>query len=569
MLGNLTIRLKLLIAPALFALVLLVLGVAVDRGLRTQAATTSSIVMVDVAAVTMGDELLQAVADTQADMLSIVIWKRLGRSEDEIAKLQSAIAGRLTRIEDVSRRLGAFTPRTTEEQLLIGGLGSLIETYVGAAKAAADMALRNQTLATPYIITAAARYGELRTPLDRLRTILVANTSAQSDAAQRESDAVRWQIIVVSLVALAVGLAASLTIGWHISDGIRRTEADMSTLAEGHLDRPITGVTRRDEIGQMARALEVFAENAKLMRQMRADQDAQKQEADRRQRALVHDIAQKIEQAVEEMVHSLAAAASDMTRLSGAMVQRLDETGMAARDVASVSQETSSRITSVAAAIEELTRSISEVGNQSQTSLTIAQQAVSEADRTDETIVGLSTAAQRINDVVSIISEIAAQTNLLALNATIEAARAGEAGKGFAVVASEVKSLANQTAKATEDINQQIGAMQAAVASAVEAVRGIGRTIGRISDAAGTISGSVNEQTRVTRDIASTVVWIDHSATDVARNTAAVSDTVGTTGREASTVLETATIVRDHTTKLMQDVGRLLAELRRKSESAA
>lgn len=569
MLGNLTIRLKLLIAPALFALVLLVLGVAVDRGLRTQAATTNSIVTVDVAAVTMGDELLQAVADTQADMLSIVIWKRLGRSEDEIAKLQSAIAGRLTRIEDVSRRLGAFTPRTTEEQLLIGGLGSLIETYVGAAKAAADMALRNQTLATPYIITAAARYGELRTPLDRLRTILVANTSAQSDAAQRESDAVRWQIIVVSLVALAVGLAASLTIGWHISDGIRRTEADMSTLAEGHLDRPITGVTRRDEIGQMARALEVFAENAKLMRQMRADQDAQKQEADRRQRALVHDIAQKIEQAVEEMVHSLAAAASDMTRLSGAMVQRLDETGMAARDVASVSQETSSRITSVAAAIEELTRSISEVGNQSQTSLTIAQQAVSEADRTDETIVGLSTAAQRINDVVSIISEIAAQTNLLALNATIEAARAGEAGKGFAVVASEVKSLANQTAKATEDINQQIGAMQAAVASAVEAVRGIGRTIGRISDAAGTISGSVNEQTRVTRDIASTVVWIDHSATDVARNTAAVSDTVGTTGREASTVLETATIVRDHTTKLMQDVGRLLAELRRKSESAA
>ncbi|WP_198148450.1 methyl-accepting chemotaxis protein [Elstera litoralis] len=562
MLQNFSIRNKILISPILFVIALVAIVFTVWSGLEQQAQSTNQIVKIDIPSVIRGDELVQAVADTQSDMFSIVVWKRLGRSDEEIGKIQLLIAERLNKITKIVQDVASENSFGNEEKELIVNLPKLVEEYVASAKAATDMAQRNPVLATPLITTAAAKYALLREPLERFRNFTIQTTIKRSEKAQSIADHVRTLILLVSVAALIVTFSASFGIGLQISRGIRRIERAMSALAQGDLNVQITGAKRRDEIGQMTRALEVFVGNARAVQQLRQEQAIKDKQSQDQQREIVHDIAGKIEQAVEEMVQNLLSSSTDLTHVAKGMTHRLGDTKGQSKEVAVISFETSARITSVASSIEELTRSIADVGQQSVQSRAVAAQAVEEAERTDATITGLSSAAQRINDVVGIISAIAAQTNLLALNATIEAARAGEAGKGFAVVASEVKNLASQTAKATEDINQQISSMQEAVASAVGAVRSIGQTITLISSSADTISTSVTDQNKVTHNIAETVLQIDHSANSVAQKTASVNSAIEATETEAGIVLDSSNTVLDQTNNLMRKVGVLLSELR-------
>ncbi len=273
-------------------------------------------------------------------------------------------------------------------------------------------------------------------------------------------------------------------------------------------------------------------------------------------------LADNFETNIKGIVESVSSSATEMQGSAQSLSSTAEETSRQSTAVAAASEEASTNVQTVASAAEELSKSVEEVGRQVGQSNKIAEGAVEEAQRTNEKFQGLAEAASKIGEVVNLINDIASQTNLLALNATIEAARAGEAGKGFAVVASEVKSLANQTAKATEEIAAQIGAIQAATTDAVSAIQGIGSTIGEISEIASAISGAVDQQSSATREIATNVQQAASGTQEVSQNISGVTQAASETGEAASQVLGAADELSKQSELLRDQVDSFLVEIR-------
>jgi methyl-accepting chemotaxis protein len=369
---------------------------------------------------------------------------------------------------------------------------------------------------------------------------------------------------------LVVGAAAGLIcafgiLGWislyQISRPLAHMAGEMTKLATGDLDIRIEGTDRADEVGGLARSLQVFRENAITARRLEAEQRQEQARKETRQRAVEEYIA-VFDGQVSEALDTLTAASTEMHATAESMSATAEETSRQATAVATASDQASSNVQTVAAATEELHSSISEISRQVTQSAEIANTAVVEADRTNTTIQGLAETAQKIGEVVSLIQDIASQTNLLALNATIEAARAGDAGKGFAVVASEVKALANQTAKATEDISAQIAAIQGETGHAVDAIKAIGGTIRHMNEIASAIAAAVEEQGAATRDIAHNIQQVARGTTEVSANVAGVNEAADETGSAATQVLTAADDLSRQAVRLRTDVSGFLAQIR-------
>ncbi|MCW8835581.1 MAG: nitrate- and nitrite sensing domain-containing protein [Rhodospirillales bacterium] len=401
--------------------------------------------------------------------------------------------------------------------------------------------------------TITAKINLLKVVEDRVATDLEAR------ATELAKSAMNLLILLAAITAILLGVTAVLVIAivGSITKPIGALTGNMSVLAGGDTSVEVLGVDRGDEIGDMAKALEVFKEN-RIAADRMAEEQAQEQAAKQKRAEEMEKLTKNFQNSVTGILQSVGTATDGMKASSQAMAATAEETSRQSGAVAAASEEASANVQTVASASEELSASIQEISRQVSQSTQIASNAVHEAEKANEMVQSLATAANKIGEVVALITDIAEQTNLLALNATIEAARAGEAGKGFAVVASEVKNLANQTAKATEEISAQIGGIQTATQNSVEAIGGITETISQINEISSAIAAAVEEQGAATQEIARNVEQASAGTTEVSSNIQGVSQAAGETGETATRVMDATNAMTEQTETLRKEIESFL-----------
>jgi len=472
---------------------------------------------------------------------------------------QSVATSALARLKFVENALKAIS--TTNTKILDGikEISGMLEEYrrslamlVGNAKEIEGLIQEMTETAAEINKASAAMKSDLLADQKRL--------DAESDAAIVETERL---IVMLAAGGFLLGCIWAFFLGKGISRPMTRMCSAMRELAAGNFDVVLPGLGRRDELGEMAGAVEEF----KIQAIARAERDAATQEAQSKaasaaRRAELIRFADEFEAAVGAIVANVSSSAVQLEASAGTLTRTAETTQSLSSQVAGASEEASTNMQSVASATEELSASVDEIGRRVRESSEIAEAAVRQAEQTDGRIGKLSRAAQQIGDVVKLITAIAEQTNLLALNATIEAARAGDAGRGFAVVASEVKSLASQTAKATDEISNHISGMQGATQESVAAIKEIGGTIGKISEIASTIASAVEQQSSATQEIARSVQNVAQGTQEAATNVMHVNRGATETGSASEEVLNSARALSGESTRLREELDRFMANIR-------
>ena len=387
-------------------------------------------------------------------------------------------------------------------------------------------------------------------------------TGVYIDDLDAKMRSIEWVLGLAILSIAVIAGAIAWMIGRSISRPLRLLGERMQALANCELEGEIPGSGRGDEIGAMAATVRTFQDSAVRVRELeKAEAEAQTHAATER-RAAMQDLANDFERSVNGIVRTVSTAAAGMQGTAQSMTSTASDASARAATVSAASKSASGNAGTVAAAAEELSSSVAEISRQVMRSSEVASQAVSDAERTNATVRILSAGAEKIGEVVKLIHSIAAQTNLLALNATIEAARAGESGRGFAVVASEVKALANQTAKATEEISSQVAAMQQSTGEAVAAISGITQTIAQMSEITVSISTAIGQQGEATRQIARNIQEVATGSSEINSHIGGVTTAATATGAAASDVLASARELDNQSGMLRRAVAGFLEKVR-------
>jgi methyl-accepting chemotaxis protein len=501
--------------------------------------------------------LAAATAQAQESLLlaDLAIARFLsGGEQEEAARAAGQLEALAARV-DVLRR-GDWPPWQHEKPQQLARLAA---RYREAFAALVPVVLDANRIVDQANAQIGAQIGAL---LDRTNASRLAQLRQTREALHGTLTGMSARGVMMAGGALLLGLVLAGLIGRSISRPVARLTSAMGALAGGRLDTPIPARDRRDELGAMARTLEVFRDGMREAAALRARQAAQAEEAEAARRAALRGLADGFEAKVGQLVGQVAEAATALRHTASGMEGTARQAVAASATVASAAGQASANVQTVAVAAEELSASTVEIGRQVAQSAAIAGRAVADARRTDGVVRALAEGAQQIGEVVRLISDIAGQTNLLALNATIEAARAGEAGRGFAVVAGEVKGLAAQTARATGDIARQIGRIQGATQEAVAAIGGIAATIDEVSRIAAAIAAAVEQQGAATHEIARNVQQAAQGARMVGETIVGVSAGAQETGCAAERVLEEAAALSGQAEELRGEVGQFLAEVR-------
>ena len=454
---------------------------------------------------------------------------------------------------------------TAEERGIYERFSGLWDTYQQTGShllsllAAGQQQEASAELANPETLKVYTEIGEI---LAQAVSLNERGAQRDADASVSSADTATLTACIAVAVALVLAFGAMLFGLLRVSRPITQMTDTMRVLAGGDTTSEVPYRGRRDEIGAMAAAVQVFKDNLIRSRQLEEETALARLAAEEQRKAGMRQMADSFEQAVGGIIGMVSSSSTELQATAQIMTATATQTANQSITVAAAAEEAASNVSTVAAAAEELGSSVQEIGRQVDGSAQLAQAAVTEADRTADLVQELSGAVAKVGDVVTMISAIAGQTNLLALNATIEAARAGEAGRGFAVVASEVKELASQTARATEEISSQIARIQGSTGQAVSAIGSITARIQEISGVATGIAAAVEEQGAATQEIVRNVAQAAMGTEEVTSNIAGVAGAAEETGAAASQVLGAASELSRQSEHLSAEVSRFLATVR-------
>jgi methyl-accepting chemotaxis protein len=498
-------------------------------------------------------EVTAGIADIESKVLlaRIASWRFLALHDSKGASTFK------TSVDNAQQKLAALESATlpADVQSAVAAVKTSLTTYKNAFDTTSAAMLKADEIYGNNISPLIAR------SIDRLK---VAETGLKSEyrvsrtAAEAAIASTTSIQQTVGVIAILFGCIVAYLIARSIAGPLASMTRAMGLLASGDLGVEIPGRGNRDEIGDMAKAIQVFKDNMVETERLRTEQKELEARRAEQRKADMAALAEQFEQAVGEIVDAVSSASSELEASAGTLTTTASRGQDLSTEVAAASQEASANVQAVASATEELSSSVSEIARQVQESARIANEAVAQAGRTNQRVGALSKAAARIGDVVELISTIAGQTNLLALNATIEAARAGDAGRGFAVVASEVKALAEQTAKATGEIAQQVSSIQAATEESVGSIREISGTIERLSEISSTVAAAVEEQGAATQEISRNVQQAAHGTQRVSTNIGDVQRGASETGSASSQVLSAARSLSADSNRLKVEVGKFL-----------
>ena len=552
--ANLGIQARSALAPA-FAIVGLI-GVAVASMLVFHRLTQDfrSLNETSFVRFTEATRLESSVLRVNAELYAI---SSLAANSTEAARVAARVAAVLKQIDagvQAANGVAALADNDRDRQAIVAAFGA----YAKSAQDMLEMTAVDAGMALVLMSTVQGNFDKLETELGGL---IAAADHARGETYQdalASMGAARSGLIGGAILATVLAIVTAAAGSRAISRPIVALTATMTRMADGESDVTIAGRGRRDELGAMARALEVFKdhaiERAALLRGQETERGARLAHAQ-----MLEARVKEFEREVAAVLASFSAAATELDEAARSMSARAGETAHQSAAVLTVASQTSTDVRTVTVAAEELAASIAEIASQVARSSTIARDAVAQARRTNEAVGGLALAAGKIGEVVVLIQSIAGQTNLLALNATIEAARAGEHGRGFAVVAAEVKQLAGQTGRATGEISSQIGAIQAATRAAVEAIQAIGGTIAEIDQISTTIAGAVEQQGAATRAIAGSVEHAAVGTREMSASMAGMSQAADEVGAAAAHVLHSSGVLAGESAALKGRVETFLA----------